>query len=220
MNYLAHLYLAGPEPEALLGALMGDFVKGPLANRYPTPLTLGLALHRRIDTFTDTHPRVAASRARVSAARRRFAGIMVDLFYDHFLARNWADYAAEPLHQFTRHVYGLLQLHHARLPERLQSVARRMAEQDWLASYRHITAIHEALDRISRRLKRENRLEGAGAELEANYAALEADFRAFFPDVVGFVRDVSGRMPGPPMDVIATAVTPRTDSATHGRIKP
>ena len=196
MNYLAHLYLAGPEPEALLGALMGDFVKGPLASRYPAPLARALALHRRIDSFTDAHPRVAVSRARMSAPRRRFAGIMVDLFYDHFLARNWTEYASEPLHQFTGRVYTLVQLHHARLPERLQSLAPRMAEQDWLGSYRDVGAVHEALDRISRRLKRENRLEGAGVELDANYAALETDFRVFFPDVVGFAAGLGGRETG------------------------
>ena len=188
MNYLAHLFLAGPEPEALLGALMGDFVKGVLDQRYPAAVTRALALHRRIDTFTDAHPVTAASRARISPERRRFAGIIVDLSYDHFLARHWDEHAREPLDAFTARVYALLEQHDALLPERLRSIAPRMAQADWLASYAQVESIHAALDRMSLRLKRENRLAGAGAELEANYAALEADFRAFFPDLVRFAQ--------------------------------
>jgi acyl carrier protein phosphodiesterase len=188
MNYLAHLYLAGSEPEALLGALMGDFVKGVLDQRYPAAVTRALALHRRIDTFTDAHPVTAASRARISPERRRFAGVIVDLSYDHFLARHWDEHAREPLDAFTDRVYALLAQHHALLPERLRSIAPRMAQANWLASYARVESIHATLDHMSLRLKRENRLAGAGAELEANYAALEADFRAFFPDLVRFAR--------------------------------
>jgi len=97
MNFLAHLYLADPQPLGLLGSLMGDFVKGPLGGRYPEPITRGIMLHRRIDTFTDAHAVVRASRTRISPGRRRFAGIMIDVFYDHFLARDWARYCPEQL---------------------------------------------------------------------------------------------------------------------------
>lgn len=188
MNYLAHLFLAGPEPESLLGALMGDFVKGVLDQRYPAAITRALALHRRIDSFTDAHPVTAASRARISPERRRFAGIMVDLFYDHFLALHWDQHAREPLDAFTARVYALLKEHDAVLPERLRSIAPGMARSDWLASYARVESIHAALDRMSLRLKRQNRLAGAGLELEANYAALETDFHAFFPDLVRFAQ--------------------------------
>jgi acyl carrier protein phosphodiesterase len=171
---------------------MGDFVKGPLAGRYPEALMQGLMLHRRIDTFTDAHPVVHTSRARVGPERRRFAGIMVDMFYDHFLARNWGGYSTEPLQAFTGRVYGLLSEHHAILPGRLQQIAPRMAELDWLGSYQQVDAIHAALDRMGQRLKRGNRLLGAAEELTANYAALEGDFRTFFPDVVRFARELRG----------------------------
>ena len=193
MNYLAHLYLAGPEPEALLGALMGDFVKGPLGERYPPAIGRALALHRRIDTFTDAHPVTARSRARVSPGRRRFAGIMVDLFYDHFLARDWDEHAEEPLDAFTSRVYALLDRHVALLPERLRSIAPRMGQFDWLGSYARIESVHAALDRMSLRITRENTLAGAAEELEVNYSAFEVDFRAFFPDVVRFAQENKGR---------------------------
>ena len=192
MNFLAHLYLADPQPLGLLGSLMGDFVKGPLGGRYPGPIARGIMLHRRIDTFTDAHAVVRTSRTRISPGRRRFAGIMIDVFYDHFLARDWARYCPEQLQGFSERVYALLSEHHAILPERLQRIAPHMQQLDWLGSYRHVKSIHSALDRMGQRLSRENRLLGAGAELDANYMALEADFRTFFPDVVQFTREFRG----------------------------
>ena len=187
MNFLAHVYLADGSDDSIVGSLMGDFVKGPLDGRHGDAVTHAIALHRRIDSFTDAHPVVAASRARVSVERRRYAGILVDVFYDHFLARHWDDYSDVALERFTARVYAALRAHHAVLPERLQYMAPRMAAHDWLASYRHLEAVAIALDRMGERLKRGNALLGSAVELEANYAAFEADFRAFFPEVVRFV---------------------------------
>src|SRR5262245_27623584 len=107
--------------------MMGDFVKGPLAGRYAPAITRGLILHRSIDTYTDAHALVARSRARISAARRRYAGILVDLFYDHYLARHWSDYAATALDEFTAHVYSTLLTRRELLPERLRAIALSMA---------------------------------------------------------------------------------------------
>ena len=165
---------------------MGDFVKGPLDGRHGPALSAALALHRRIDSYTDAHPTVGASRARISPLRRRFAGILVDVFYDHFLARHLDDYSPVPLGQFTARVYWILSAHSNRLPERLSHIAPRMAQADWLASYRHLEAVGEALDRVAQRLKRGNPLLGSTDELVSNYAALEEDFRLFFPDVIRF----------------------------------
>jgi acyl carrier protein phosphodiesterase len=189
VNFLAHLYLAGPEPQALLGSLMGDFVKGPLAGRYPEPLARALVLHRRIDSYTDTHPVVQRSRARIAAPRRRYAGILIDMFYDHFLARDWTAWSPDPLDRFAARVYALLHEHFELLPERLRSIAPRMAQADWLGSYAHVEAIHEALDRMGERLRRGNALLGAAAELTNAYAAFESDFNAFFPELVSFAEE-------------------------------
>jgi acyl carrier protein phosphodiesterase len=200
MNYLAHLYLAPPGDDALLGSLMGDFVKGPLPGGYPPGIAHAMILHRRIDAFTDAHPRVRVSRERVSGPRRRFAGIMVDLFYDHFLARHWHRYCEERLDAFTRRVYALLAEREHTLPPRLREVAARMRETDWLGSYREIGNIHVALDRMSLRLRRGNRLRGAAEELEGKYDEFEADFRTFFPDLTHFARlhhHLASPAPGP-----------------------
>ena len=188
MNYLAHLYLSEPDDDALLGALMGDFVKGPLDDRYAPAIMHGIALHRKIDTFTDAHPVVHTSKARVSTERRRYAGIMVDMFYDHFLARYWPEFSDEPLAAFTRHVYELLARRSDILPVRLRGMAPHMMRTDWLGSYAEIRSIRTALDNMGRRLKRKNRLMDSADELEQNYAGLEQDFRAFLPDVKDFAR--------------------------------
>ena len=188
MNYLAHLYLSGPSDDALLGSLLGDFVKGPLDGRYSADITRAIALHRKIDSFTDAHPVVLQSKSRISPARRRYAGIMIDMFYDHFLAKYWHEFQDEPLGEFSAKIYAILGQRHAMLPERLQQMAPHMAQWDWLASYADVRSIHTALDRMGRRLKRENRLLNSADELLEHYAELEADFRAFMPQVLQFAK--------------------------------
>ncbi|MEO8630742.1 MAG: ACP phosphodiesterase [Betaproteobacteria bacterium] len=184
MNLLAHALLSDGTTDGLLGSLMGDFVKGPLDERYRAAIRHGLVLHRRVDSFTDAHPVVAGSRARIIGARRRYAGILVDMFYDHFLARHWDDYSAEPLERFTTRVYAALLSHKHELPERLQQLAPNIASADWLGSYRDVAAIGIAVDRLGQRLTRGNALLGSVAELVSNYDAFRTDFRRFFPDVV------------------------------------
>src|SRR5262249_30699300 len=156
MNFLAHVYLADGSDESIVGSLMGDFVKGPLDRSRTDAVTRAIVLHRRIDAFTDAHPVVRASRGRVSDERRRYAGILIDVFYDHFLALHWDDYSEVALERFTARVYAALSAHHAVLPERLQYIAPRMAASDWLASYQNVDAVAIALDRMGERLKRGN----------------------------------------------------------------
>ena len=191
MNYLAHLYLSEPTEAAWLGSLLGDFVKGPLDGRYGEDITRAIALHRKIDSFTDAHPVVLRSKSRISPARRRYAGIMMDMFYDHFLARHWDEYHHESLGVFTSRFYGILCRNHHRLPQRLYAVAPLMAQGDWLGSYAEVVALRSALDRMGKRLKRENPLLDSADELVDNYNDLEADFRAFLPEVLRFARGQS-----------------------------
>jgi acyl carrier protein phosphodiesterase len=192
MNYLAHAFLARATPERLTGGLLGDFVKGALDGRYSPAVRAGIALHRAIDGYTDRHPLVQASRARVSVARRRFAGVLVDVFYDHFLARHWSRYCTVPLPQFTRAAYAVWLPQRAAFPERLQRILPRMAAEDWLASYAERRAVDAALAGIARRLARFERarvLRDGGRELERDYHGFEADFLAFFPELMRHVED-------------------------------
>ena len=183
MNYLAHLLLAEQTPHGWLGALMGDFVKGTIDPTLPEAMRRGIALHRRIDSFTDAHPVHRASRNRIAGARRRFAGIIVDLCYDHFLARRWGRHAALPLDEFTTQVYAALARHHPLLPPRLARLAPRMIAEDWLGSYRDLDALGAALDGIANRSPRVAPLAGAIEDVRHRYRELGEDFDAFFPEL-------------------------------------
>ncbi|MDX1487510.1 MAG: ACP phosphodiesterase [Acidiferrobacterales bacterium] len=187
MNYLAHLFLSGRTPEAVVGGLLGDFVKGSVDGRYGERVRQGILLHRKIDRYTDDHEVVTASRRLISPLRRRFAGIMVDVFYDHFLARHWTNFAEAPLGEFAREVYSILECHHEQFPERLQYIVPRMVRDDWLVSYSELWRVRAALDGISRRLRRNNTLAGGADELETHYDELEAHFLCFFPQLMCFV---------------------------------
>ena len=191
MNYLAHAFLSRSSPELLIGGLLGDFVKGrERLQQYSPAVRAGILLHRAIDRYTDAHPTVHTSCALISPARRRFAAILVDVFYDHFLARHWQRYTEQPLEDFTRQVYATLLPRMASYPERLQRLLPRMAADDWLASYAEIESVDAALHGIARRFQRFPRatmLADGVQELLHNYAALEQHFLDFFPELLGFV---------------------------------
>ena len=187
MNYLAHLHLGGPQPEAMLGSLYGDFVKGPLTGRWPAEIEAGILLHRRIDVFTDSHPLVLQAKLRFPSERRRYAGILIDLFFDHCLAVDWHLYSHEPLSQFTARVYSVLR-QESELPGKLATIAPRMAEQDWLGSYRDFAVMEQVVAAMSRRLSRPEGLAGGMAELERLYVPLQRDFRTFYPQLQVFAR--------------------------------
>jgi acyl carrier protein phosphodiesterase len=195
MNYLAHTFLSHDSDAAIVGALLGDFAKGTINDRYTPAIRDAIRLHRAIDRYTDQHETVKASRALVSGERRRFAGILIDVFYDHFLATNWSRFSNTPLEVFTTRVYAALHPQIATYPERLQRVLPHMAREDWLASYAEIESVDAALNGIARRFRRFQRarvLNDAVQELTDNYAALESDFLAFFPELVQFTHSWQG----------------------------
>lgn len=189
MNYLAHLHLGGSQPAQLLGSLYGDFVKGPLAGRWPADIEAAIRLHRRIDAFTDTHPLILAAKARFPSERRRMAGVLLDVFFDHCLARDWEQFSDEPLSVFTGRVYGVLSATPT-LPERLARIAPRMAAQDWLGSYRDFVVLQDVVQGMARRLSRPALLDGAWGEMQGLYEPLGADFREFYPALLAHVRSL------------------------------
>lgn len=185
MNYLAHLHLGGSQPGDMLGSLYGDFVKGPLSGLWPAEIEAGIRLHRQIDAFTDSHPIVLQAKRRLSGERRRYAGILIDLFFDHCLATQWPAYSNEPLDHFTARVYRLLGAE-PDLPGRLATIAPLMAKQDWLGSYRDFSVLETVVNNMSRRLSRPEGLLGGALELEKVYSALEQDFQEFYPELQAF----------------------------------
>ncbi|WP_242022105.1 ACP phosphodiesterase [Microcoleus sp. FACHB-831] len=191
MNYLAHLYLADNSPESILGNLLGDFVKGQAAfNIYPMAIKKGIQLHRQVDAYTDSHAVVRESKKLISNINKRYAGIIIDVFYDHFLAKNWSTYSSIPLNEFAANVYAILQDNHHLLPPSLIEILPRIIGNNVLMSYADIQGIGNALKRISLRLKRENSLGDATEDLRANYERLESDFSLFFTDLTEYTYKV------------------------------
>jgi acyl carrier protein phosphodiesterase len=188
LNYLAHVFLADAVGASLTGNLMGDFVRGRLNGRFPPAIERGLYLHRRVDTFTDAHPLTRVSRQRFCPVFRRYGGILVDLFYDHCLARQWGDFHDEPLEYFTARVYAALQKDEAFMVESLRGTHRRMREIDLLASYRNLSGLQRALYHLHRRLSRDNPLADGLYPLRAHYGGLSADFQAFMPQLIRFAQ--------------------------------
>lgn len=190
MNFLAHALLAGDADADRIGGLMGDFVKGLLPADLPPDLASGVALHRAIDGFADRHPAFIASRARISPLRRRVGGVLVDLFYDHLLARDWASLAPGTLDQYTSQLYAALAHYSNLLPEKAREVGDLMSKHDWLGSYRHVAAVGQAIDRMAvYRLKRANTLGGGIEEFLADPDGFSNDFRLFLPDALAFAAE-------------------------------
>jgi acyl carrier protein phosphodiesterase len=188
MNYLAHLYLADAANDSLVGQLLGDFVKGGTIRDFRADIQAAIYFHRKIDSFADSHPFTRISRNRVAPQRRRFAGIVVDVCYDHFLARNWHHFADEALPVFIQRVYADLQTNRDLLTADAERVLTRMVLHDWLGSYGDIYKVGVALDRIAGRITRGERFMGAIADIQDNYQALQEDFFNFFPELVAFAR--------------------------------
>lgn len=182
MNFLAHLSLSGDDPEVMLGNLMGDFLKGVDAARYPPAVQRGIRLHRTIDSFTDAHPVFSRSRRRFPPPYRRYGGVLVDVFYDHFLARDWRRYRPrEDLSCFVRRAYQMLASPPVEPPPRLKNALPRMIRDDWLGSCATQDGIDRQLKRISRRVSRANPLGSGVSQLALHYDGLAADFAEFFP---------------------------------------
>ncbi len=187
MNFLAHLHLSGDDPEILVGNLMGDFVKGRLAGRYPSGIERGIQLHRRIDSFAAANASFRCSKTRLDPSFGLYRGVLVDLFYDHFLALHWRDYSPVPFDVFVAAVYHVVAEYEEVLPERLRMVLP-VIFTELIPSYLEIGGVEQALGRMAARLGRANPLGEGGGELVRHYDALYDDFCRFFPEAIAYVR--------------------------------
>ncbi|MDQ3110593.1 MAG: ACP phosphodiesterase [Bacteroidota bacterium] len=185
MNYLAHFYLSGTKEHLLLGNFIADAVKGKQLEAFSHELQQGIRMHREIDFYTDTHPVTLRSKARLRDQFNHYSGVIVDIFYDHFLARNWPEFSAEPLPEYSQRIYSILDLHIAEFPERPRHMLPFMKNHDWLMAYTKLEGIRRVLSGMAHRAKFESKMELATDALEKDYALFEKDFRDFFPDVVG-----------------------------------
>ena len=189
MNYLAHAWLARHSDEAILGGLLGDFVFGrSVLQDWRPSVRIEIVRHRRIDRYTDEHPAVVEARA-LFGGLRRYAGIVLDVYFDHRLARDWPRWNDESLHDFTARVYRVLREHRDELPPRLQAIAPRMSAHDWLGSYAVRGNVDGAVRGIATRLSRNgDKLVACLDLLREHETRIDAAFDAFFPDLVDAAR--------------------------------
>jgi acyl carrier protein phosphodiesterase len=184
MNFLAHLYLSGKEEDVIIGNFVADAVKGNLQGRFPEGMERGIRLHREIDHFTDQHPVFKESRKRLSPKYRMFAGVIVDIYYDHFLAKYWDEYSDEDLKQLVARTYFLLMRRFHMLPPRSKRILPYMITQNWLIGYRELNVLQKVFNGMSRRTNHSSGMENAIHDLQSDYELYENEFRLFFPEII------------------------------------
>jgi len=189
MNHLAHFKLAFEEPALVVGTFLGDQVKGRLTGQFHPHIEFGIQLHRKIDSYTDTHPIVKHSYRRLAPEFRRYCPILMDIFYDHILAKNWQEFHHQPLQAFNDWIFSTLEDWQGEMPDTSTSMARRMKESRILLLYADADVIPGILARVSSRLKRDNPIAEAYGPFVANLPGLEEDFRSFFPQLSTLIED-------------------------------
>lgn len=188
MNFLFHLYLSGDDPDVLTGNMMGDFVKGRIGEHYPPRLRSGLVLHRRIDSFAQNHMLFQRSKERLNPDYRLWRGVLVDIFYDHFLAVEWSQWSEVPLDVYLEKSHKVLEDNYVYLPEFLKE-RLSVIFRDLIPSYKSTDGVMRALQRMAQRVQRSNPLAGAVDELILHEEGLRDDFRAFMPEILAFSVD-------------------------------
>lgn len=188
MNYLAHCYLAGPGDGFVAGAVLGDFVKGPIPAALPTELRAGIRLHRRIDSFANALPAMKPSLARFSPALRRAAPVLLDIVADHCLALAWPRYSADPIRDFTSIVYAAIDRYRDVVPAAGQRFVAHMAATDLLARYDEPPVVRQAMAHVLRRLRLECPEPDLAAVFSRALPGLQADFLGYFPQLEAFAR--------------------------------
>ncbi|QGZ40404.1 acyl carrier protein phosphodiesterase [Pseudoduganella flava] len=190
MNYLAHVYLARHGDAAMVGAMLGDFVKANDVQGYPPAIAREITLHRHIDSYTDSHPVVREARELFGEGRRRYAGIVLDVFYDHELSRHWDSWCDVPKDELIARFYGALTAHEPMLPPRLREMLPYLVRQDWLGGYGTYEGVEATIARVSRRLSRNGDLLRDGLQdLARHREAIAQGFQRFFPDLVRFAEE-------------------------------
>lgn len=186
MNFLAHIYLSGDHELIKIGNFMADGIRGKHFETYPVEIQKGIILHRAIDTFTDAHPIFRKSTKKLHQKYHHYAGVIVDVFYDHFLAKNWSTYSDEKLEDFIERFYKSLRDNYINLSERTKQIMPYMIEQNWLVSYQTVDGITGILTQMDQRTKNESKMRFATNELSEFYSEFEDEFTNFFQELILF----------------------------------
>ena len=191
MNFLAHFQLALPTDASRVGALLGDFARGTpehLRESYPEDLVQGIMLHRAIDRFTDSHPIFLETKQLLDPSRRRFAGIIIDIFFDHFLAHSWSHYSQVSLRSFVDEIHSLLTRRTDWLDDEFQGFVGKMKDEDWLGTYGTIPGLALTFERMSQRRDFLSPLIGSEQDLVQHYHSFSKAFQNFYPELLAYVR--------------------------------
>lgn len=186
MNYLAHIYLSGNNKMVTIGNFIADGIRGKKYKTYPMEVQKGILLHRQIDTFTDAHPTVRQSTKRLHKNYGHYSGIIVDILYDHFLAKNWSKYSDVPLEDYAENFYQILTDNIEILPQRILKMMPHLISGNWLLSYATKEGIAKVLDGMNKRTKNRSQMNLATKELDLFYDEFEAEFTSFFEELIAF----------------------------------
>lgn len=184
MNFLAHIYLSGTNERIQIGNFMGDGIRGKDYKHYHTDIQLGVLLHRSIDSFTDFHPVFRQSKHRLVPKFNHFSGIIIDMFYDHFLAKEWEMYHHENLAVFTQRFYQSLEDHKDELNIKTRDLLPYLVKQNWLDRYAHLTDLQQILKQMDQRFPLKSNMNEAVEDLYANYEDFQREFHLFFKDLM------------------------------------
>jgi len=190
MNFLAHAYLSGDNQSVLVGNFIGDFIKGRQAlSQFDPQIIRGVELHRAIDEFTDNHPIVHESKDRLRPKYRHYAAVIVDVFYDHFLAKDWKKFHSRSLEDFASETYDTLDSFYGVLPLRFKQMFPYMKSGNWLVNYAKVSGVHRALSGMASRSPYESKMEQAAGDLEKHYKEFDGEFARFFPLLKAFCEE-------------------------------
>ena len=189
MNFLAHIYLSGEDEGITIGNFIADGIKGKQYKKYPLQIQKGILLHRGIDSFTDQHPTVRQSTKRLHENYGHYSGVIVDILYDHFLAKNWKNYHSQPLDEYVGEFYEMLRKYFEILPTRIQLMMPYMIADNWLLSYATVEGISNILTQMNRRTKERSKMNLAVIELEQYYTEFETEFTCFFEELKTFSKN-------------------------------
>jgi acyl carrier protein phosphodiesterase len=183
MNFLAHIYLSGNNDLMKIGNFMADGIRGKHFETFPIEIQRGIILHRAIDTFTDAHPVFRTSTKKLHKRYHHYSGVIVDVFYDHFLSKNWASYSDENLDDYIQRFYQTLDDNREVLTEKTIYLMPHMIKQNWLLSYQTVSGIDSILTQMDSRTKNKSKMRFASEELQESYLEFEQEFTVFFEDL-------------------------------------
>ncbi|WP_297794886.1 acyl carrier protein phosphodiesterase [uncultured Eudoraea sp.] len=186
MNFLAHIYLSFGDDEVTIGNFVADSIKGNKYKHLPERIQKGILLHREIDTFTDAHPIAKLSSKRLHQNYSHYSRVIVDIFYDHFLAKNWNQYSRTPLNLFVDQFYDLLKDNYTVLPDATKRMIPYMMSDNWLLNYAQMDGISRVLSGMNRRTNNRSKMNEAIIDLEKHYDTFEIEFTAFFSELESF----------------------------------